>query len=82
MTDRIQWPGGKAFAFTIFDDPDLQTVDNVETVYSLLSDFGFRTTKAGWPIQGNGTPKMGGTTCEDRQYLEWVLDLQGKGFAR
>ncbi len=80
MTDRIQWPGGKDFAFTIFDDPDLQTVDNARTVYSFLSDLGFRTTTAVWPIQGNGTPQMGGATCEDKQYLQWMLDLQEKGF--
>ena len=23
---------------------------------------------------------MGGTTCEDAQYLKWVLDLKEKGF--
>jgi len=78
--DRITWPEGKDFAFTIFDDPDLQTVDNVRPVYSFLSDLGLRTTKAVWPIQGNGIPKMGGATCEDKRYLEWVLDLQRRGF--
>lgn len=80
MISRIRWPDGKDFAFTIFDDPDLQTVDNVRPVYSFLADLGFRTTKAVWPVQGNGTPKMGGATCEDALYLKWILALQGKGF--
>ena len=80
MTNRIHWPEGKDFAFTIFDDPDLQTVENGRTVYSFLSDLGFHTTAAVWPMQGNGTPAMGGATCEDKQYLQWILDLQEKGF--
>lgn len=80
MRNGREWPEGKDFAFTIFDDPDLQTVDNVGTVYSFLSDLGFRTTKAVWPVRGNSTPKVGGATCEDAQYLNWVRDLQRKGF--
>ena len=27
FTSRIQWPDGKKFAFTAFDDPDFQTVE-------------------------------------------------------
>ena len=80
VSNRIQWPDGKAFAFTIFDDTDFQTVENVGPVYSLLSDLGFRTTKSVWPLRGNGTPVTGGDTCEDEKYLRWVLDLHEKGF--
>lgn len=79
MSD-IRWPEGKHFAFAIFDDTDLQTVDNVSGVYSFLSGLGFRTTKSVWPIQGHKTPKVEGTTCEDEKYLKWVLTLQEKGF--
>ena len=67
---KIDWPDGKSFAFTIFDDPDLDTVDNVAAVYSFLSDIGLRTTKAVWPIREPGSPKIGGATCEDEQYLD------------
>lgn len=81
MTDRrIQWPEGKDFAFTIFDDTDLQTVENVREVYAFLTDIGLRTTKSVWPIRGNQTPKIGGTTCEDPSYRQWVLQLQEQGF--
>lgn len=80
MTNGIKWPDGKHFAFTIFDDPDLQTVENARTVYSFLADLGLRTTAAVWPIRGNRIPKVGGTTCEDTQYLQWMLDLQKNGF--
>src|SRR5512140_2433869 len=80
MTTKIEWPAGKDFAFTIFDDPDLGTVDNVAGIYSLLHDLGLRTTKAVWPIRGNSLPKFGGTTCEDEEYLKWVLRLKEQGF--
>jgi len=50
MIPKIKWPGGKDFAFTIFDDPDHDTVENVAAIYSFLDDLGLRTTKAVWPI--------------------------------
>ena len=77
---KITWPDGKDFAFTIFDDPDLDTVENVKAIYAFLNDLGLRTTKAVWPIQGRDTPRIGGATCEDKRYLKWVLDLQHQGF--
>lgn len=77
---KIDWPDGKDFAFTIFDDPDQDTIENLETVYPFLRDIGFRTTKAVWPIRGDGTPKVGGATCEDEQYLKLVLGLKEQGF--
>jgi hypothetical protein len=77
MIPKIDWPGGKDFAFTIFDDPDQDTVENLETVYPFLCDLGFRTTKAVWPIQGD-SKKV--TTCENERYLELVLRLQEQGF--
>jgi hypothetical protein len=80
MMPKIEWPSGKDFAFTIFDDPDLDTVENVAAIYSFLHDIGLRTTKAVWPIRGNGTPKIGGATCEDEQYLKWILSLKDQGF--
>src|SRR5687768_14548029 len=80
MMPKIEWPGGKNFAFTIFDDPDLDTVENVAAVYSFLHDIGLRTTKAVWSIRGNSTPKIGGATCEDEQYLKQILNLKDQGF--
>jgi len=80
MIPRIEWPAGKQFAFTIFDDPDFDTVENVATIYSFLGDIGLRTTKAVWPIRGKGTPKIGGATCEDQPYLKLVLGLREQGF--
>lgn len=76
MTSRINWPEGKDFAFTVFDDTDLSTIENVREVYSLLTDYGFRTTKSVWPIRGNKEPRIGGSTCEDQDYLEWIINLK------
>src|SRR5688572_177060 len=77
---KIKWPSGKDFAFTIFDDPDFDSVENAIAVYSFLRDIGLRTTKAVWPIRGHRTPRIGGATCEDEQYLKWILRLKDEGF--
>lgn len=80
MSNRIHWPEGKDFAFTVFDDTDLQTPENASEVYAFLADIGFRTTKSVWPIRGDKSPQVGGATCEDDTYLQWVLKLQEQGF--
>ena len=77
---RIEWPGGKRFAFSVFDDSDLATVENVGPVYTFLEELGFRTTKSVWPMHGTEIPVIGGQTCDDADYRAWVLDLQRRGF--
>lgn len=77
---KIDWPDGKQFAFTVFDDTDLQNLANAPPVYRFLGDLGFRTTKSIWPTQGSRCPKVGGMTCETPQYLAWVKQLQAQGF--
>ena len=75
------WPDGRQFAFTVFDDTDFATLENVQSLYSFLGDLGFRTTKSVWVVAGD--PRRGkcvGQTCEDPDYLEWVLELQAKHF--
>lgn len=75
-----RWPDGKGFAFTIFDDPDGQSLEDGREAYSLLADLGFRTTKAIWPIGGRQPRVDWGDTCANPDYLAWVLELRGKGF--
>lgn len=79
---KIEWPCGKRFAFSIFDDTDLSAPGNYEKVYDLLGDLGMRTTKSVWPVCGEGQPARGpeGSTCEDKEYLNHVLGLQRAGF--
>ncbi len=77
---RYIWPEGKRFAFTVFDDPDSQTLEAGRNVYALLADLGFRTTKGVWPVRGPRTPSDHGGTCAEPDYREWCVDLQQKGF--
>jgi hypothetical protein len=79
-TPRVPWPDGKAFAFSVVDDTDTATLENVPAVYDLLADLGFRTTKTVWPLRGGDTSGRDGTSCEDRGYREWVERLQREGF--
>lgn len=76
----IDWPEGKAFAFTIVDDTDESTLENTKPVYDLLIELGIRTTKTVWPLAPTRTPKYGGETLQDAAYRAWVLDLQRRGF--
>lgn len=77
---ELKWPEGKDFAFSVFDDTDLETVENVHGVYSFLKDHGFLTTKSVWPLRGQEKPRIGGDTCENAQYLDWVKSLEAEGF--
>lgn len=77
---EIEWPEGCRFAFTIFDDPDGQTFETTRLVYSFLSDLGFRTTIAVWPLGPRREPNSGGQTCANPLYLNFLKDLQKRGF--
>ena len=78
----LTFPEGRRFAFTIMDDTDVATLENVGPVYRLLDELGFRTTKTVWPV---GCPEgsanfSSSETLEDPAYLAFVLDLQTRGF--
>ena len=77
-----RFPGGKRFAFTIFDDTDVSTVENVAPIYRLLERLGMRTTKTVWPVAcPEGSPDFGTSeTLEDPACLEFVKDLERRGF--
>lgn len=77
---KIQWPEGKNFAFSVFDDTDLSTIENIRPVYALLEELGMRTTKSVWPIAVGKDPYIPGSTCEEPEYLEFIQDLRRKGF--
>jgi hypothetical protein len=80
MAAAMKWPEGKRFAFSVFDDPDSQSLEDGRAIYSLLADFGFRTTKGVWTLgpfrQGNSRSE----TCDNPACLRHVLDLQNQGF--
>jgi len=74
------FPDNKKFAFTIFDDTDLSTVESIAPVYRLLTELGMRTTKSVWPLASVAEGKYGGCSLQDPEYLKLVLDLQSRGF--
>ena len=81
MINKIKWPNNHDFAFTIFDDTDYATLENVKPIYSYLYDIGLRTTKSVWTMNSKRkNPLIEGTTCEDKNYLDWLFELKSKGF--
>jgi hypothetical protein len=80
MMPRIRWPEGKSFAFSVFDDPDGQTLAVGRAVYDFLGESGFRTTKGVWPIWGNQPRNDDGGSCDDEDYRAWCLELHEAGF--
>lgn len=76
------FPEGKRFAFTILDDTDDATVENVGPLYGLLAELGMRTTKTVWPVDCPEGSKnfFAGSTLADPDYRAFCLDLQARGF--
>src|SRR4051812_45266405 len=76
---EIRWPEGKRFAFSVFDDPDSQTLEDSRVVYSFLADLGMLTTKGVWAV-GPYRVNSSCETCENPAYLQHVLELARQGF--
>jgi hypothetical protein len=75
---RIEFPGGKLFAFTIFDDTDNATVQNTRQVYQLLAECGMRTTKSVWVYPPRG--RFTGGCLQDPDYRDYIVQLRDMGF--
>lgn len=80
MTPRIQWPDGKRFAFTAFDDADSDRLFNVKPVYDFLAELGIFTTKSVWTLAATHDARLGGLSTEDPEYFAWAKSLQRAGF--
>ena len=79
---KFEFPEGKEFAFTILDDTDDSTVDNVKPMYDLLGELGLRTTKTVWPLDcpEGSRQYFAGQTLNYKPYREFVHDLPARGF--
>src|SRR5207249_4230399 len=75
---RIRWPDGKRFGFTIVDDTDRATIENVGPVYQFLIEHGFLTTKTVWPLAPVQKPRFGGSSLDEPEYRKWILGLSEK----
>lgn len=79
MTDRF--PSDARFAFTVVDDTDLATAENVKPVYDLLAELGMRTTKTLWPLAATeANPYAGSQTAADPGYRSFLRNLHASGF--
>jgi hypothetical protein len=74
----VRWPGGRSFAFTIVDDTDGATVDNVGPVYDLLTAEGIGATKTVWVEPARDG--WGGQSLADADYLAFARRLRDQGF--
>ena len=83
MTNQplASFPDGKKFAFSIFDDTDVATLEYIRPIYELLERLGFRTTKSVWPLPYQGSSEYeGSATLDDPEHAKYVRDLQERGF--
>jgi hypothetical protein len=78
----MKYPEGKRFAFTILDDTDDSTLENVKPVYDALKAHGVRTTKTVWPVDCPEGSRIyfAADTLAREPYLKFVRDLQADGF--
>ncbi len=78
----FQFPAGKKFAFTIVDDTDAATVENIRPVYEFLYESGLRTTKTVWVLPTNNADEWAnrGDSLRDSAYREFIIDLRDRGF--
>lgn len=75
------FPGGKSFAFSIFDDTDVATLEYIRPIYELLDRLGFRTTKSVWPLPYEGSSEyQGSVALDDAEYASYIRYLQERGF--
>jgi len=78
----MQFPNGRRFAFTILDDTDDATFENIVPVYDRLRELGFRTTKTVWPLDcPEGSQEyFAAETLQRSEYLRYVQQLVADGF--
>ena len=78
----MEFPGGKRFCFSILDDTDDATVDNVKPVYDYLYDCGLRTTKTVWPMDCPEGSRVffAAETLQDKPYCDFAHELVSRGF--
>lgn len=83
MGQKLEYPDGAEFAFTILDDTDDTTLENGKPVYDLLREAGMRTTKTVWALDSEAEDRgayLVGETLTSPEYMEWVRELARDGF--
>lgn len=78
----MKFPDERRFAFSILDDTDDSTLENVEPMYRLLANCGMRTTKTVWPVDCPEGSRLffAADTLQRKPYLNFVKGLVAQGF--
>lgn len=78
MDTKIVWPDNRKFAFSVVDDTDYATVNNVKSVYDYLYQKNIITTKSVWVYKPRDN--FSGQTIQDEEYLKFIKEIQARGF--
>jgi len=79
--NSIEYPDGKKFIFTIFDDTDVATYNYIKPIYEFFYEHGILTTKSVWPLSYSGICDYNGSdTLEDKEYNKYMKRLSDRGF--
>ena len=78
----MKFPDNKRFAFSILDDTDDSTLDNVKPVYDALGSLGFRTTKTVWALNCPEGSRhfFAAETLQSKPYRDFIHTLVDQGF--
>jgi hypothetical protein len=77
----LVYPGGKRFAFSVFDDTDVATLESIRPLYDYLHELGIITTKSVWGIDHDGKSDYEGSdTLDNLPYAQYVKLLRDRGF--
>ncbi|MFN5885205.1 MAG: hypothetical protein ACK445_07675, partial [Bacteroidota bacterium] len=74
---KINWPNEKSFAFTIIDETDYGTTENLTSIYKLLLERKIKITKTVWLYHTRD--HFTGDSLEDKSYRDFILHLNKNG---
>lgn len=78
---HIHYPNGKKFAFSIFDDTDVATLDSIRPLYDYLYELNILTTKTVWSLDyDDHSHYKGSHALQNAAYAEYMVELQRRGF--
>lgn len=79
--NSCDYPEGKKFAFSIFDDTDVATLEYIKPIYDYLYEVGIATTKTTWSFDYDGNSHYSGTdTLANSDYSDYLILLKSRGF--
>lgn len=80
MNKKVIWPDNKKFAFTIVDDTDFSTLENIKPIYDYLHELNLKTTKTVWVLNQEDNVYKSSDTLQRNDYFDYILKLQNLGF--